>query len=320
MLTRILINLLLSPDAAAGGGGSAGTATAGAGANAGGAGGDPAAAAGGDDDLDNQPPGSGGDPAADDDAAGDNADGGAADGDAAAGDGDAADGDDAAADGRGISRRDLQDILQAVLPETVRHATAAAAPRQPPQQLTEEEYNRAFNVYQPDEQLINDLRSEDPKVAVRAITKLRDGLIRQAMTMAETRVQMIRDQLLNEHITPINTYVTEQQAASFRSDFFRKYPDLEPYETIVDAVAAKLQQNGFTASSRDDAFKRYASESKRAVQVLLAKANKTGQGKTGSAPQGGKRMSTLSGGGQGGSSRPGAAAGAKGPAGIEIFD
>src|SRR5208283_1083866 len=38
---------------------------------------------------------------------------------------------------------------------------------------------------------------------------------------------------------PNNAADAETQAAAFRKDFFDKYPDLIPYESVVDAVAAK---------------------------------------------------------------------------------
>ena len=176
-------------------------------------------------------------------------------------------------------------------------------------ELTPEQFEKAFNVYQPSEELVKRLTDESPAVRIKAIQDLRDGVMRQAMTMMEYRMNQHLAALRSQSIEPLQTYVSERQATEFHDEFFKKYPDLAPYELIVDAVAAKLQSKGFTAGSRSDIMKRFADDSKAAVQALLAKgatAPAAASGGNGSTPNKvARRMSTLSSGGQGGGSKPG---------------
>lgn len=237
----------------------------------------------------------------------------------------------AATGGTGITKEDIEAILERVMPAAVaagKSEEPAAAVATAPT-YTQEQYDQMFNVYKPTADLLTRMRSEDPQVALKALAEMQQGLIKQAMTMAEYRMQQYRDSILKKYgddLAPIQSFVTEQQATSFRNDFFKDYPDLEPYETIVDAVAAKLQGQGWQGKDRKDVMKRFADESQAVVQTLLAKAGGNGAAASGKKvvafpATDKKRMSTLTGGGQGGTSRPGASQGsAKGPAGIEIFD
>ncbi len=47
---------------------------------------------------------------------------------------------------------------------------------------------------------------------------------------------------------PLHT--TPDEATAFRNDFFKRYPDLLPYESVVDAVAVKLQASGHSGVHR----------------------------------------------------------------------
>lgn len=193
---------------------------------------------------------------------------------------------------------------------------------QPDRQFTQEDFNRAFRVMQFDPNFLTQLRDENPEVALKALVQLRDGLVTQALTMAEARVQQLLKNLSDQQIAPIQSYVGERQAREFRDDFFSQYPDLEDYEPLVDAVASKLQAAGFHADSRDEVMKKFAEETQAIIKTLQEKGGQVapgnGGGKAAPQPQQ-RRMSTLTGGGQPGSGK-GAAKKAEGPPGMEVFD
>ena len=56
-----------------------------------------------------------------------------------------------------------------------------------------------------------------------------------------------------------------QAAAQFRKDFFEKYPDLLPYESVVNAVAAKLQASGYKGESREAVMETFAKEARKEI-------------------------------------------------------
>ena len=130
-----------------------------------------------------------------------------------------------------------------------------------------------------------------------------DGVIRQAMTMSEYRIKQYIDNLRTIDIAPLSSYVSERQAHEFRSEFYEKFPDLKPYEIIVDKVADRVLASGWTGS-RDEVMQKFADDSKAVVGEMLAVGKVAPAGGNGAAAQPARRMSTLSGGGQGGSSRP----------------
>ena len=234
---------------------------------------------------------------------------------AGAGAADAGAGGAAAAATSGLSKDDVKEILSAAMEKVggERQQTTTAEP-----QMSAEDFEKAFNVFKATPELLAQLRHEDSAVALKAFHALRDGLIRQAMTMAEYRMKQYVDNLRTNDLAPLQSYVSEAQATSFRNDFFGQYPDLEKYETIVDAVAAKLGAAGFTAPTRDEVMKRFAEETQKIVAQLTATQGNGADGKMKTATTGGRKMSTLTGGGQTGGQRT--APEPKGPKGIEVFD
>lgn len=221
----------------------------------------------------------------------------------------------------GLSKDDLQQILTGALEHVGTKATAAAAPAK---EYSQEEFERAFNVLKLTPEFIAQLRHEDPATAMKALEQYRDGLVRQAMTMAEYRVQALIKELRDNDLSPLQTFVSEQQASSFRNDFFKSNPDLEKYEKLVDSVAAKLAQNGLRGT-RAEMMQHYATETKKVVAELTAAQGLpaadagNGHGAAGGQASTTRKMSTLTGGGQ--TSKTGSGAKEpKGPPGIEVFD
>ena len=219
----------------------------------------------------------------------------------------------------GLTKDDITEILKSAgVGSSSVTSTPVTEIRQPP---SVEELEKTFNVWKPSAELVAQLRSEKPEDALAALAQIRDGLLRQAMTMAEYRVQQLLKGMRENELSPIQTYVSEQQATSFRNDFFKTNPDLEQYETLIDGVAAKLQAaNALQGLSRKDIMKKFADDSNIIVKQLLAKGGESStptNGKTtGSSPS--RKMSTLTGGGQPTGGR--AAAAPKGPSGMEVFD
>jgi HIV Tat-specific factor 1 len=54
-------------------------------------------------------------------------------------------------------------------------------------------------------------------------------------------------------------------ATAFRNDFFDKYPDLLPHESVVDAVAAKLQASGYKGESREAVMETFAKAARQEI-------------------------------------------------------
>jgi hypothetical protein len=222
-----------------------------------------------------------------------------------------------------LTKDDIASILREAGIGTQPAAKAQPEAKTPP---TQDELEKMFNVWKPSAELIAQLRAEKPEDAVAAIVAMRDGMLKQVMTMVEFRTKQIMDKLQADNIAPLQQYVSEAQATSFRNDFFVKYPDLNKYEALVDAVAAKLQQSGFHADNRDAVMAKFAEETQKVVTQLTggqaAAGANNGKGGKAAATSGKGKMSTLSTGGAATAGKGGSGGGtaAKGPPGIEIFD
>lgn len=230
----------------------------------------------------------------------------------------------------GLSKDDITEILKSAgVGQPAPHQPVAAVQPQAQQpQMSQEEFNRTFNIWQPDAAFDTMLRAETPEQRMQAYAQLRDSLMRQAMTVAEYRMQQLvkefRDKDLKEvrdSMEPLNSYVSEQRAVAFEKDFFEKYPDLEQYRAIVDGVVAKLQGQGFTAATREKVMERFATDSRAVVKQLTGQqaSPNGGNGRGQQAKPAGRQMSTLTGGGHV-SGRSNATDGGKKLPGIEVFD
>src|ERR1035441_8112830 len=186
-----------------------------------------------------------------------------------------------------LTREDIVGIL----------AEAGMGARQPERQvapvpdLTPEQFEKAFNVYNPTEDLVKRLTDESPAVRIKAMTEYRDWVVRQSMTMMEYRIKQYVDTLRANDIAPLSTYVSERQAHEFRSEFYEKFPDLKPYEIIVDKVADRVLASGWTGS-RDEVMQKFADDSKAVVGEMLAVGKVAPAGGNGGAVPA-RRMSTL---------------------------
>lgn len=214
-----------------------------------------------------------------------------------------------------------QDIMQAALsliPQTVQQTLAAQQQSQQLQQpqFTAEELDLKFSVIR--------LKPEDMAklgLAPEAAPVL-EGLLHAAAKMGASVAQHHTESqvtAVRETFRPALTYTQQQAAVQLENDFYTQHADLKEYKPLVIAVQAQLSQTGFRGS-REQAFAAVATNAK----ALLAKVQGSGGATTVAGagtqqlpvgqqqqqqtqlgqqpvdPQTSHRMSTLSGGGQGG--------------------
>jgi hypothetical protein len=203
----------------------------------------------------------------------------------------------------------------------------------PGRQPTMEDFNRMMNVYQPTAVQLKALRNaENEEEALLALNDMLQGAARQAVTMATYGQETLRKQF-EEAIAPLRQHMAEVQQEKYKVEFYQQNKDLAPYEEFVTTLIDAVKQRGMKFKDKNEAFKFVAGEARTRLKKLIPTFGQA-QGGTGT-PQGGAprvgqqqsqrqpRMSTLSGGGQGGvgstQGKGGAAAKPKGPSGIEVF-
>jgi hypothetical protein len=225
-------------------------------------------------------------------------------------------GDDKA-DDKPITEERLTAVLETLV------AKRDEGTKEKPKEYTQEEIDDLLQVYKPSEKLITDLRAEDPKVALAAIKELTSGVIKQANTMADIRIQQIVSELREKELTPLQAHYQEEAARRAEDAFYAKNEDLKPYEIVVNAVTAQIEQSGKKFDSKKQVFEEIARVSREAIKSMGITPKKGANGSAGRASSsGGSRMSALSS-GSGGRAAGAGATGNKNEnrkVGMAVFD
>lgn len=181
------------------------------------------------------------------------------------------------------------EAFKSVLEEVIEASKPVEKPAE--KQYTQEEINKLLNVWEPSDELLGKLRSEDTKVAKAALAELRDGLMKQSNTMSEARFQQALKDVVEKEIAPLREFYSQQQAEAVSKSFYSKHKDLEPYELVVDAVTAKLEASGFKAKSQDAVFDEIAKNAREVLKQMNVKLQPAKKAAT-------SKMATLSNGSQ----------------------
>ncbi len=139
-------------------------------------------------------------------------------------------------------------------------------PQEQPKQMSPEEARKLLNVFEFDDSFFEEFSSLDKQKA--AFERLRDGLIRQADTIAQIRMQELREGMMSE-VSPALSYVQQQRVESRQRAFEKAHPDLAKpeYQNVLNAAAQGLLGQNFKT---DAAMFKALSESAR---QLIKSAN-----------------------------------------------
>jgi hypothetical protein len=189
-------------------------------------------------------------------------------------------------------------------------------------QMTPEEAKKLLNVWEPDEQWY--ARYDNLESRAEAVSEMRDGLVKQADTIAQFRMREMIDQFKAEVMPHLNT-VTQTANQQREERFAGMYPQLkEPaLQPLIKAVAQDFVDNGKTFKTEQELFKALAGGVEAVLKVnnpdfKLETTNGGGQQQT----EGRSNRSlpvTTPGGGGGTGRREGSNKEAK-PRGLAIFD
>lgn len=220
--------------------------------------------------------------------------------------------DSGAAGQIGLSQEQFQELLSRVNPPQ--------PAGQPQKQYSMEDFNRAFNVMQVDDTLLQAFGAteENAPMLRRAIEQMRDGFVRQSMTMAEYVIQQ-RLAEIAERYAPVEEVATEYRTEKLKAEFYGKYPDLKGLDELAIMVRDQFVREGKKFPTKDKALQAVAEAVRAKVKQLAGVAGVAGNGAGASQQQQQKSttgMSTVSAGGQGG---VGSTSGGKKPAWLEAL-
>jgi hypothetical protein len=130
-----------------------------------------------------------------------------------------------------------------------------AAPAAPP--MTKEEASKILNVWNPDDAWY--ARYDNLETRKDAVAEMRDGLIRQADTIAQLRMQEELQKLRDEY-APQMTMIEEQHNAQREQRFHGTFPQLKNpgLQPLISAVTEDLIKQGKSFTSESEMFKAVA--------------------------------------------------------------
>lgn len=204
-------------------------------------------------------------------------------------------------------------------PEQIRELAAGVArgmqPQQQPQ-MTEEEFNKLFNIVNPSEDQLGAIFGEDKKVALATLRELLHGTARQATTLAAFHLTQ-ELQKIQQMVQPALKLAETQELDKLKGEFFEFAPDLKGLEPLLLEIRNSFIAQGKQFDNKDSAFKAVA----EAARGILAKipgyqvgqSGQSGNGNSGAGQgqqrqQQSTRMPALSGKGQGGGTTGGSSA------------
>lgn len=173
-----------------------------------------------------------------------------------------------------------------------------------PQQYTEEDYKRMFNIFQATPEDLQVLGIEaSPDKAVH-FNNMLQAVAKQAVTLAAYQMA-VENKKIQEAINPLRSYMQEQAEAGMRQRFFQKNPDLEGLDLLLTKIRDSYVREGRTFGTEDEAFQAVATEARAIITQARGGAAPTqgapaGAVRPATTPKPARQMTTLSRGGQGG--------------------
>lgn len=126
-------------------------------------------------------------------------------------------------------------------------------PTQQPQ-ISQEEFNKRFNVVTVDDQTYQAILgvAPDSPERVRALQNTLQGVVRQSLTMARFLVQQEVEKLqsqMGSQFKPLLEAHEQQRETAYKNEFFQKNPDLKNHEPLLVEIIAAAKARGLQFES-----------------------------------------------------------------------
>jgi len=140
-------------------------------------------------------------------------------------------------------------------------------PQAPPQrQITPEEARKLLNVWEPSNEWL--AKYDNLETRTNALAELRDGLIRQADTIAQYRMREMMDGMQQTY-APVMQYMQQQEARAGEWRFKQAFPDLghENFRPLLFAVSQNILAQGVPFRSEQELFTAIANGVEAVIKV-----------------------------------------------------
>ena len=202
------------------------------------------------------------------------------------------------------------DQISALVKSAVGEVAQRTAPQEDPA-VTMAKFEKAFNVYKFDADKLARLgyTQEQIESVMPIYEDLRDGLVRQAVTMSNYQIGLMREELV-KMFQPALDVSRQQIEERLKAEFLDAHKDLVGYEPLLEEIKNRLVAQNKQFKSKEELFTTISTEARTIIDKVLKRgtggAGGTGNGSSGTSQQQQQsqshRMSTVSAGGQGGAS------------------
>jgi len=150
-----------------------------------------------------------------------------------------------------------------------KHLVPLLKPAEKAPELTPAEIAKLTNEWQPDDKFLDQLFGDEEGITreqqVAALAQMRDGMMRQSMTLASYYIQQ---QLapLQQQLQQFQQVNAETTGAEKEQQFFAKYPALNDFKEITVTVAKAIDKTKFT--SEDQLLAAIAKETAQMIKKL----------------------------------------------------
>jgi len=134
------------------------------------------------------------------------------------------------------------------------------------QQPSPEQLRKMLNPVEVTDELINNMRSDDPAVVRKAFQDFANATVKNAFSLANLAVAKAQREL-QATIEPLASAHQQAQVSQARNAFYTQNKDLQKYDKLVRSVAAEIQPDGPNGpKSQEQIFKEVAT----GVRKILA--------------------------------------------------
>ena len=153
-------------------------------------------------------------------------------------------------------------------PQAIAEQVAQRLQQQQQPQLSPEQIREMLAVYEVTPEQLQTLGydAESAKTAAQFYNQLVQGTAKHAVALAALQMAQLRQELLQQ-LEPLRQFYMEAQEQRLREEFFQKYPDMKPYEPVLE-VAYERRLKGQRFNSKEEAFKALYAEAKELLSRL----------------------------------------------------
>jgi len=168
-------------------------------------------------------------------------------------------------------------------PEALAAAMAKHMPQQqqPEKELTPEEIAQLTNQWNPTPDFLNRLQGgdeQDQSLQLQAIEEMRDGFLRQALTVADQMYQQ-RQQQMEAQLAPLRQHYAELAGRQAEEQFYKSYPGLAKHKDLTTKVAQAIQASGQQFKTPQEQSQTIASQTESVIKQFDPNFSLTAQTK-----------------------------------------